>query len=151
MRAAGWTLVTVLLGAAAYELALALGAGTIGPQPGDDVPGAGWARGAALLSMLAGAVLASRVARRSPSAACLLAPSAGAFLVAYSFTYDPYYAPSLRRYLDGSVPLGWVLAFAAIAVATGIATRLRPREGAALTSAVLVLLGVVTLFAGDGH
>jgi dolichyl-phosphate-mannose--protein O-mannosyl transferase len=151
MRAAGWTLVAVLLGAAAYELTLALGAGTIGPRPGDDVAGAGWVRGAALVAMLAGAVLASRVAQRSRSSASLLAPSAGVFLVAYSFTYDPYYAPSLRRYLHGAVPLGWVLAFAALAVATGIVTRLRPREGAALTSAVLVLLGVVTLFAGDGH
>jgi hypothetical protein len=151
MRAAGWTLVAVLLGAAAYELALALGAGTIGPEPGDDASGAGWVRAVALLAMLVGAALAPVVARRSPLAAALLAPSAAAVLVAFVYTYDPYYAPSLRRYVDGNASLGLVVALAVLAVAAGIATRLRPREGSVATSIVLVVTAVTTLLAGAGH
>ena len=49
-------------------------------------------------------------AARPEPVAALLAPAAAAFLVAYFFTFDPYYAPSERRYSDGgAVPLGWIV------------------------------------------
>jgi hypothetical protein len=150
-RLAGWVLVAMLLGAAAYEVALALGAGTIGPRPGDDVTGAAWVSGIAVVAMLAGVFLAPSIARHSPLAAALLAPAAAAFLVAFWLTYDPYFAPSLRRYSEGNVPAVWIALVAAAAVAAGTVAYLRPRVGGALTSAVLVLLVVTGLLAGDGH
>jgi dolichyl-phosphate-mannose--protein O-mannosyl transferase len=150
-RLAGWVLVAVLLGAAAYEVALALGAGTVGPEPGDNVTGAAWVSGIAVVAMLAGALLAPWIARRSPLAAALLAPSAAAFLVGFWFTYDPYFAPSLRRYSEGNVPAVWIALVAAAALAAGAVTYVRPRAGGVLTSAVLVLLVVTGLLAGDGH
>ena len=90
MRVAGWVVAAVLVGAAAYELALALGAGSVGPEPGDDVAGAGVIFTAALLAILAAIVLALAYATRPHAVAALLAPAAAAFLVAFAFTYDPY-------------------------------------------------------------
>ena len=134
------------------RLALALGAGSVGPEPGDDVAGAGVIFTAALLAILAAIVLALAYAARPHTVAALLAPAAAAFLVAFVFTYDPYYAPTSRRYSDGgAVPLGWVAFVAALALVAGALTLVRPRAGAVTTSGVLVLLLFTTLFASDGH
>jgi hypothetical protein len=152
LRALGWVVVAVLAGAAVYELALALGAGSIGPAPGDDVTGAGAVFTAALLAIIAAVVLALVYAARPRPVAALLAPAAAAFLVPFVFTYDPYYAPTLRRYCDGgAVPLGWIVFVAALALVAGALTRARPRPGAAASSAVLVVLLFTAVFAADGH
>ena len=83
--------------------------------------------------------------------AALLAPSAAAFMAAHFFTYDAYYAPSLRRYSDGgAVPLGWVVFVAIVAVGAGVLAYFHPRPGAAVTCLVLLLILVSTVFTG-GH
>ena len=150
LRAAGWVLVGILVAAAAYELALALGAGSLGPDPGDDVAGSGAVRAVGLLAMLAASGVALLPGVR-PWPAALFAPAAAAFLVAFYFTYDPYFAPTLRRYSDGNVAAGWIAVVAAIALANGVLTRLQPRIGRATTSVVLLLVLLTTVFAGDGH
>ena len=150
LRSLGWLVVGTLVAAAAYELALALGAGSIGPRPGGGVTGSGVVQAVAPLTMLAGAALAPSLGLR-PWPAALFAPAAAAYLVAFFFTYDPYFAPSLRRYSDGNVGASWIAAVAAAAVANGVLTRLQPRLGRFTTSAVVFVVLVTTALAGDGH
>jgi len=150
LRVAGWLVFGTLMAAAGYELALALGAGSLGPDPGDDVAGSTFVQVVAFLAMVAAAALAPFPGVR-PSSAALFAPAAAAYLVAFYFTYDPYYAPTLRRYSEGNVGGWWIVVVAVIAVANGVLTRLQPPIGRYTTSAVLVLVLLTTLFAGDGH
>jgi hypothetical protein len=150
LRSAGWIVIGTLLACAAYELALALGAGTLGPEPGDDVAGAGLVKVVALLAMLAAAALAPYCGLR-PWPTALFAPAAAAFLVGFYFTYDPYYAPQLYRYSEGNVAAPWIAVVALIAVANGVLTWLQPRVGRFTTSAVVLLVLVATVFAGTGH
>jgi hypothetical protein len=104
----------------------------------------------ALLAMLAAVVLAPYCGPRQwPTA--LFAPAAAAFLVAFYFTYDPYYAPQLYRYSEGNLAPVWIAVVAAIAVANGVLTWLQPRIGRFTTSGVLVLVVVATVLAGTGH
>ena len=149
-RTAGWLVSGILVATAAYELALALGAGSLGPSPGDDVAGSGAVRVVALLAMLVAAGLAPLSGMR-PWPAALFAPSAAAFLAAFYFTYDPYFAPSLRRYSEGNVGGIWIAVVAAVALATGALTRLQPYVGRVMTSGVVVLVLLTTVLAGDGH
>ncbi len=151
LRWAGWFLIGILVVAAAYELALALGAGSLGPEPGEGVAGSGVVQAVALIAMLAAAVIVLFHGVR-PWPAALFAPAAAAFFVAFYFTYDPYYAPTLRRYCDGGAVAGrWIAVVAAVAVADGVLTRLQPPMGRVVTSAVVLVVLVTTVFAGDGH
>ena len=150
LRWAGWLVTSVLFAAAAYELALALGAGSIGPSPGDDVAGSVVVRLIGLLAMFTAAVLAVFPTMR-PWPAALFAPAAAAFLVAFYFTYDPYFAPDLRRYSEGNVGARWIVVVALLALANGVLTRLQPRIGRGPTSVVVLVVLLATVLAGDGH
>jgi hypothetical protein len=150
IRWAGWLVVGILVAAAAYELALALGAGSLGPEPGGEVAGSTVVQGIALLAMIAAAALAPLSTLR-PWPTALFTPAAAAYLVAFYFTYDPYFAPDLRRYSEGNVAGRWIAVVAVLAVANGVLTRLRPRIGRFTTSAVALLLLVTTVLAADGH
>jgi hypothetical protein len=86
-----------------------------------------------------------------PWPAALFAPAAAAFLVAFYFTYDPYFAPALRRYSEGFVAGRWIVVVAALALANGVLTRLQPGIGRRTTSVVVLLVLLTTVFAGDGH
>jgi hypothetical protein len=142
----------VLAAAAVYELVLALGAGSVGPEPGDDVAGAGAVFLAALLAMVAGAVAATACVARASRLVGLLPPAAAAFLVSFVFTYDPYYAPALRRYGDGGAAgTAWILALATLAAAAAALAWFSPRIGAAVSAVALVLLLLTTMLAADGH
>jgi hypothetical protein len=150
LRWAGWLVVGALLAAAAYELALALGVGSPGLAPGDDVAGSTAVHVVAFLAMIVAAALAPFSGLR-PWPAALFAPAAAAFLAAFYFTYDPYFAPTLRRYSEGNVGGRWIVVVAVIAVANGVLMRLQPRIGRFTTSAVVLLVLLTTLLAGDGH
>jgi hypothetical protein len=151
VRTLGWLVIGILSAAAAYELALALGAGSLGPNPGDDVAGSGVVEAVALLAMLAAVPLGIGFGVRPWRPAALVAPAAAAYLSAFYFTYDPYFAPNLRRYSEGNVAGVWIATLATVALAVGAVTSLRPRVGAVLTSVMLPVLFVATLLAGDGH
>jgi hypothetical protein len=89
----------------------------------------------ALLATVALAVVFA-FARHVPSEAALLAPAAAAFLIAFFFSYDPYFGDAVRRYSDKGIPWWWVALVAAGAISVGILTRRSPRAGAALTALV---------------
>ena len=97
-----WITVAILLAAAAYYIVLAVGPHGIGPLPGDGPPGETVAAVAWLLASLAGVVLAVVYAMRPsiPGPVYLLAPASALSAVASFYNFDPYYAPSLRRYSD---------------------------------------------------
>jgi len=139
--------------ATAYEAAVALGAISLGP-----VPGAGPAGGEAVLKLglLAlvsgcGLALAESVRPRS-SWAAFIGPAAVAFALARFHTYDPYYAPGLRRMSDGGLfsPV-WVYGLVASGIASACLARMRPRAGMIATAAVALVAAFTALFSGVGH
>jgi hypothetical protein len=150
LRTSGWIMIGTLFAAAAYELALALGAGSVGPQPGEDVPGALAVRLVAVAAMFVGAGLMAANLRWP--AAALLAPAAALFVVPFYFTFDPYYAPTEQRYSDGGFfPLSWIVAVAVAGVVAGALTALFPRVGAWATIPVLLVLALTAMFVVGGH
>jgi hypothetical protein len=110
--------VGVVVAAAAYALTIAVGWLSIGSQPGEGAPAEGVFVVGAVLALLAAAVscFVAGIRGRRPSRVDPLIPlTAAAFVVARYYGYDPYYAPTLRRFSDdGSVaPCGctaWSLA-----------------------------------------
>lgn len=148
----GWLVIGTLAAAAGYELALALGAGSLGPEPGDGVAGSGVVEAVALLAMFAAVFLGLFCAARPWRTAALFAPAAAAYLVAFFFTDDPYYAPYMRRFSEGGAVAGrWIAIVAVVALGAGALTVRFPRVGAAMSSAVVFVVAVTTVFAGDGH
>jgi hypothetical protein len=142
--------VGILVGASAYELALALGAGSLGPEPGEGVPGATAVRIVAVVAMLVGVGLVA--AKLTPRVAALLAPAASLFVVPLSLTFDPYYAPTARRYSDGGMfPLSWIVAVAVAGLVAGALTVLIPRLGAWVTIPALLVLAFTAVLMVGGH
>ncbi len=149
-----WACVAVLLCAAVYYLVLAVGPSGIGSLPGDGPPGETVAAAAWILASLAGGVLAVVYVVRPgrPGPVYLLAPASGASMTAFFYDYDPYYAPSLRRYSDhGAAAASWIFLVLGIAVAVGVIAFRARRLGAALTPFALLLALATALVAGDGH
>jgi hypothetical protein len=152
LPALGWILVAMLAAATVWAAALSLGAGTIGPDSGRGVHGDDAVVLAALLAMLVGAGLEVAYVFRPHAVAALLAPAAAAFLVAFFFNYDPYYAPTLRRYSDGGlVSGGWIAFLAVSALGAAVLTRFRPPGGAALSAVLLLFVLGTTVIVPAGH
>jgi hypothetical protein len=150
------TILAVLAAATAYEAAVGLGWLAVGPEPGEAPPGNGLVLGAAVLALVAGAGLclvhAWAPLPQLDASGSLLAPAAGAFALARFYTYDPYYAPTLRRMSDdGLVADSWVYMLIGLALLAAVLVRIRPRAGLGATSLVLVLSAFTALAEGAGH
>ncbi len=146
----------VLGGATIYKTAVALGALSVGPEPGRGPAGEGVVVAAALLALFVGAVASfANASRPRPDVGVvwpLLAPAAASFVVARFFTFDPYYAPTFRRSSeDGLVSPWWILALVTAALAVGALIRAKPRYGAILTCSLLVLCALIALAVRLGH
>jgi hypothetical protein len=140
-RALWWIVPAYLLGAAVYELALAIGGRTDNRTIAF----------VAMLAMLLGAGLSLLSIRLAGPVwpAVVLAPIAAVFVVARFYAYDPYYSGTLRRYADdGAMPLAWVWLVAAAGLVVGVVAALAPRIGAVATAVVLVLLAGTTALMG---
>lgn len=132
------TVAVVLVACAAYETVLALGWVSLGADSGSDAPGADATVIVTLLAMLAAAVL---LAVRPTRAALALAPLAVLVVLARLFTYDAYYAPTLRRMSDGGLVSPWWIALLAVAAAlTAVSRRLAPVAVVVLVAAAGTLL-----------
>ena len=145
---------SVLVVGALFEAAAALGWRSIGAVPGSGPVGEGFVLGAGLLAMAVGAAIASgfSLARRRSMVLWLLAPVAAGFMVARFYEFDPYYAPSLRRFSDGGgVSPTWVLVVAAIALVAGLVALVRPREGFALSVPAILLCAFTAFVFPLGH
>lgn len=132
-----WTIVAYLLGAAAFELSLALRHET-SPH------GEGFVLLVALVALLVATVLVFRHA--GPVA--LFAPTGALFVTTRFYTADPYYSPTVRSYSEGGIFTHVLLVLALLAGAT---TQFWRRTAPAESAAVLVLLAFTALYMGSGH
>jgi len=148
--------VLVLTAAAAYEAVAAFELLSIGTLPGEAPTGEWLVEWSAFVASLVGIgtsvanVRASHMRPGIPS--MLLAPAAGAYVVARLYTFDPYYAPALRRASDGGViPVWWVIVLAGASLVAAILVRARPKMGSVLTCVVLVACTVTAALEHAGH
>jgi len=148
----------VVLGAA-YELLVALGVLGLGPRPGDRPAGAAAIVPLALIALLLiGVLLLATVlgASRPKGWGWPIVPAAGAaaaaFLVARFYSYDPYYAPTLRRMSDGGAVAGrWIAVLVAATLVAGILVRRWPRAASAGTAAGVWAIALTAAVTGLGH
>ena len=153
-----WLTGMVAVGAA-YELLVALGVIGLGPQPGDAPAGAAAVVPIALLALLlaGGLLLAAAMGGRGGNGWGRLAvPAAGAaasaFLVARFYSYDPYYAPTLRRMSeDGLVAGRWIAFLVAATLVSGLLVRRWPRAASAGTALGVWAIALTAAVAGLGH
>jgi hypothetical protein len=142
--------------ATVYETVVAAGALSIGSVPGEGTPGDElvFVCGFLALPVGAGAALAGALGRHVASrlALTLLAPAGFAFVIARFFGFDPYYAPTLRRYSDnGTVPASWIVALGVSTLLAALLTRVVPRAGAVLTAGALLVCALTAVATGVGH
>ena len=143
---------------AAYELLVALGVIGLGPQPGDAPAGATTIVPLALLALLlvGGLLLAAMGGRGWNGWGRLAVPAAGAaasaFLVARFYSYDPYYAPYLRRMSEGGLVAGrWIAFLVAVTLVSGLLMRRWPRAASAGTAVGVWAIALTAAVAGLGH
>jgi hypothetical protein len=145
--------VLVLLGAAAYEVAVALEWISMGSLPGQEAAGQAVVTIAAFLALLTGIVatlVSRRILRRWP--ATLVPIAAAAYMVAQYYTFDSYYLPSLTRFSEtGSISSVWVYGVAIAAVLVALAIRRRPSVAPVLTPILLLICGGTVVAQGFGH
>jgi hypothetical protein len=131
----------------------------LGPQPGDAPAGAAVIVPLALLALLlvGGLLLAAAMGGRAWNGwGRLTVPAAGAaaaaFLVARFYSYDPYYAPYLRRMSeDGLVAGRWIAFLVAATLVSGLLVRRWPRVASAGTALGMWAIALTAAVAGLGH
>lgn len=144
----------VLVGAAAYEAAVALEWIPVGSEPGEGPRYEGLVLVSAAITMLAGVVVSLMVATRARRSvpAALFAVAAAALMVAHYYTFDTYYLPTLTRYADsGSFSSAWVFSVAIAAALASLLAFARPLLGFMATAVVIPFCLFTTAFAGFGH
>lgn len=119
-------------------------AGTLTPGASGEEPG--------LVTMgvyfgLAASVAGAGAVVVGPAWARAVPVAAAAFLAARFESYDPYYAPTLRRMSDGGLLSPWWVWFLC---AAAIVVAVVPR-GRSVAPAVLLLIACTALVAGVGH
>jgi hypothetical protein len=136
-----WKLTAIVLaGCAGYEAAIALGWISIGAVSGEGAPGDTFVVLLAAFAIVAAAVLIAFGAPRT------LVVIGAAVVVARFLTYDPYYAPSLRRMSDGGLFSPWWIGLLALAAVVAAAVRVRSPA----VAVAVVVLGTL-LLEGAGH
>ena len=157
------TLIGAVIGclsvATCYEALVAFGALGIGPDPGQVPSGENVVVLAAVVTLaLGGLVLLAASLSRRPTLvprrlAAFVPLAAVSFVVARWFSYDPYYAPTLRRMSDGGiVPGWWIVLLVVLAAGTAWAIfRGGPRAGTVLTVTVMWFSAITALASGAGH
>jgi hypothetical protein len=143
LEGVAWAAALVLAVGVVYEVFVATEIIPIGTEPGEGAPGAGIALVASLLALAIGSAVSFICATR-PSAAraavwALLPLAGAAYTVAHWTAFDPYYAPTLRRYSEGGVAGEWVAAVVLAAAMSAGAATLTPRPGALLGALVLLV------------
>jgi hypothetical protein len=142
-------LAAVIAAAAVYELAVAVRWIEISRLSGEGPPHEDTMMVVSLATAVGGAILIVvspvRAAAAIPVAACAL-------MLARYYSFDPYYAPALRRMSDGGVvaPL-WVYAVTAVTIACAAALVLRPRDAAVPAAFAVLACAATVFFAAAGH
>ena len=152
-RALVASVLLIIASVTVYETLVALEVIELGSLPGEDPPGAGFFDALAALALLAAALVAVTLAGgRAPALSALLAPGAGAFLLAQFHTFDPYYLPGLTRYSERNYPpSAFVFGLAAVALVVGVVTLRRRRLGLLLSVPAIALCGLTAWWSTGGH
>ena len=154
MRYPSAAILLALIGAAAYEAAIALEWIPLGTDPGEGVQYEGFVMVSAAIAMLAGVVIALMLAARGQRSvpAALFALAAAALMVAHYYTFDTYYLPTHTRYSDsGSFSPAWVFSVAIAGALASLLAFVRPLFGFMATAVVIPLCLFTIVFAGFGH
>jgi hypothetical protein len=155
-----WVVVFILAVATCYEAAVALGMVTLGPSAGEGPRHETPVLGAAFLALafggllLLGCSLSRTTTRLRPGGLAplpLVSLAAATFVVARFYSYDPYYAPTLRRMSEGVVPGGWIILLVVFAAGAAWSAVRNPRLGMVLISAVSWLSAITAIAVGTGH
>jgi hypothetical protein len=149
-----FAILLLLIGAAAYEAAVALEWIPLGTEPGEGAKYEGLVLASAAIAMLAGVVVSLLLAarRRRSFSAVFYALAAAALMVAHSYTFDPYYLPTLTRYsASGSFSPAWVFSLAIAGALASLLAFVRPLFGSMATAVVVPLCLFTILFSGFGH
>ena len=131
----------VLVGATAYEAAIALEWIPVGTEPGENARFEGLVMTLGLIALAAAFVASLALAarnRRSPRAA-LFAPAAATLMVARFYTFDTYYLPDMTRYSEGEISSTWVYGLALASVVAALSSLARPRFGFVIAAVVIFL------------
>ena len=147
------SVLVVLVGAAAYEAAIAVAWIPVGSQPGENARFEGLVMALALLALGAGFVIALLLAtlnRRSVRAA-LFPVAAAVLMVARCYTFDTYYLPDLTRYSEsGAFSSMWVYAVAIASVPACLLSLAKQRIGFAFVALVMFLCFFTATLFGIG-
>jgi hypothetical protein len=149
-----WLAVGVVLAGAAHQAAVALGWLSIGLRTGEPASGQSLFLGSALIVLLLAALALpfAAVGGRRVAALPWLALAAALLVVAHFFTYDPYYAPSLRRMSDGgAIPGTWIVLVVACALAASLVAARADRLGSGAVALACLLAFGTALLADFGH
>jgi hypothetical protein len=107
---------------------------------------------AALVALLLGIILLGSGAARAAGPAPLVVLAGAAVVVARFYSFDSYYAPTLRRMSEGGLVAGtWIVVLVVAAVAVALISRFRPRVGMRAGALLLILCGLTALVEGAGH
>lgn len=149
LEGVAWAATIVLAAGTVYEALVATEVIAIGDVPGEGARGSGVLLAASVVACLVGAGASfarATIARRPSSAVWALLPLTGAaYTFAHWLAFDPYYAPTLRRYSEGGITSTWIVVVLVAATVAAIVTAVAPRPGAAV-AAVVLLLEALTVF-----
>lgn len=139
-----------LVGAAAFEAAVALQWIPVGTEPGGNARFEGLVMTLVLLALVAGIVdsLVLAIQGRRSVPAALFPIAAALMMIARYYTFDTYYLPDLTRYSESDpFPPSWVYGVALASLPASLLSVAKPRLGFVLGAAVLFLcLATASLF-----
>lgn len=145
----------VLILAAIYEAAIAAGLIGLGPDPGEAPTGNDVVILASLAALLIGgiALFAAGLTTRPVAWVVQLTDLAAvAFVVARWLSYDPYYAPSLRRMSDGGlIPAWWIIGLIGLGALAAWMVRRSAPAGSLLGGLLLWTAALTALLSPAGH
>jgi hypothetical protein len=150
LRVLAWTTTGVLVAGSLYNVALALGAGTAGVRRGDDPALAFPIHFASVLAMLAAFGLSLALVARPYRVVASFAPAVALNVLTFDYTYDPYFSPSLDRYIEHAGGTLHIYAAVVFALGVGVFAFFQPSAGAAVTALAIPIVALATL-AYIGH
>ena len=140
----------VLVACTAYEVADAANLLKSGSESGYGPAGSAEVEIAALVALIVGTI-ALGVAGSRAHLAPLVPLAAVAFVVARFYSFDPYYAPTLRRMSDGGLVAPGLIYLLIVAAVVVAALMTKWPSAAPLGAALLVFSALLALVEGAGH
>jgi hypothetical protein len=150
LRVLAWTTTGVLVAGSIYNVALALGAGSATVRRGEDPALASLIDVASLLAVLAAFVLSLALVARPHRVVASFAPAVALNVLAFDYTYDPYFSPSLDRHIEHASGTVHIYAGVVFALGVGVFAFFLPRAGAAVTALAIPIVALATI-AYVGH